>query len=486
MNIEKQFWKLIYFYVKYLNYQIAHTNENETEVWLSNKNKKKLVIIKTGVSSTQELRFDKSRVLEHQEEIAAYTGFKPQDVTFNYLTEKMFTYENLSEIHPIRMRFNVIRNQKELLKVLPNPLLTKLYTRDNEKTSLYYKRRLHSNNPLEKYMMKFAPVTYSLIAINIIVWLFMFLIVNAFSSRSLLDWGGLVHFNVVHGEIYRLITSMFIHFNFEHILMNMLSLFIFGKLVEAIVGHWKMLGIYFISGIFGNIVSLAIDTNSISVGASGAIFGLIGSLFAIMYISKTYTSKMLMQLIFVLAILTVVSLFIANVNIYAHIGGFVGGALATFISYYFNRDRKMFWILLGTAILLLLILLIRTFTIKEDNIYDKLISDEMSNGNYNKAEALIKHTMDKGYADDETYYLSGLLKATKDSKSEGISTWERGLKHYPESGILNYELAIANRSLGDDKSALRHIKKAVKSEPDNEKYKYLKKELEKQNESKNR
>lgn len=485
MNIEKQFWKLIYYYVKYFNYEIAHISKNDTEVWLSNKNKKKLIIVKTGVSSSQEIRFDKSRVLEHQNEISEYTGFIPKYVTFNYLTEKIFTYENLNEVHPIHMNFNVIRNQQDLLKTLPNPIIAKLYSRQNDKTSLYYKKRLYSNNPIEKYMLKFAPVTYSLIAINIIIWLFMFLIINAFTNRSLLDWGGLVHFNVVHGEIYRLISSMFIHFNFEHILMNMLSLFIFGKLVEAIAGHWKMLGIYFISGIFGNIVSLSLDTNSISVGASGAIFGLIGSLFAIMYLSKQYTPKMLLQLVGVLALLTVFSLFMANVNIYAHLGGFIGGLLATFIGYYFNKDRKLFWILLGVGILLLIILLIRTFTIKEDNIYDKLISEEMSNGNYNKAEELIKHTMNKGYEDDYTYYLSGLLKATKDSKAEGISTWERGLKHYPNSGVLNYELAIANRSLGDKKSALKHIKVAVKSNPHNEKYKYLKKELEKQNESSN-
>ena len=64
--------------------------------------------------------------------------------------------------------------------------------------------------------------------------------------------GGLVHFNVVHGEWYRLITSMFLHFNFEHILMNMLSLFIFGKIVEAIIGPMKMLILYIISGLFGN------------------------------------------------------------------------------------------------------------------------------------------------------------------------------------------------------------------------------------------
>ena len=90
-------------------------------------------------------------------------------------------------------------------------------------------------------MVKFSPVTYTLIAINVIIWLLMFLILNRFSDFKLLDVGGLVHFNVVHGEWYRLITSIFLHFNFEHILMNMLSLFIFGKIVESIVGHWRLL-----------------------------------------------------------------------------------------------------------------------------------------------------------------------------------------------------------------------------------------------------
>ncbi|MEJ7485500.1 rhomboid family intramembrane serine protease, partial [Staphylococcus hominis] len=90
------------------------------------------------------------------------------------------------------------------------------------------------------------------------------------------DMGGLVHLNVVHGEWYRLITSMFLHFNFEHILMNMLSLFIFGKIVEAIIGPMKMLILYIISGLFGNFLSLSFNTDTVSAGASGAIFGLIG------------------------------------------------------------------------------------------------------------------------------------------------------------------------------------------------------------------
>ncbi len=69
--------------------------------------------------------------------------------------------------------------------------------------------------------------------------------------------------------------------------MNMLSLFIFGKIVEAIIGSWRMLTVYFIAGLFGNFVSLSFNTTTISVGASGAIFWSdLDQFFAMMYVSK--------------------------------------------------------------------------------------------------------------------------------------------------------------------------------------------------------
>ncbi|MFW2686367.1 rhomboid family intramembrane serine protease, partial [Staphylococcus aureus] len=95
----------------------------------------------------------------------------------------------------------------------------------------------------------------------------------------------------------------------------------------AIIGSWRMLTVYFIAGLFGNFVSLSFNTTTISVGASGAIFGLIGSIFAMMYVSKTFNKKMLGQLLIALVILVGVSLFMSNINIVAHIGGFIGGLL---------------------------------------------------------------------------------------------------------------------------------------------------------------
>lgn len=332
-------------------------------------------------------------------------------------------------------------------------------------------------------MQRFSPITYILIISNVALWLCMILYFNRFSDIKLLDVGGLVHFNVVHSEWYRLVTSMFLHYNFEHILMNMLSLYIFGKIVESVLGSWKMLAIYLFAGIFGNFVSLSFNTTMISVGASGAIFGLIGSIFAILYLSKTFDKKVIGQLLIALVILIGLSLFMSNINVMAHLGGFVGGLLITLIGYYFNVNRNIFWILLITLLVLFVAMQIRIFSIKEDNIYDKLIRDQMLSGHYDEAKKIVNQSIKKDYADDQTYYLSGLITATKSSKAEAMADWERGLRYFPNSGILNYEMAIANRSLKDNDKAIKYIKKAVKANPNNSQYKNLEKELSKKSDS---
>ena len=61
--------------------------------------------------------------------------------------------------------------------------------------------------------------------------------------------------------------------------------------------------------------------------------------------------------------------------------------------------------------------------LKEDNIYNKLIKDDMTSGNYDNAQNIVKQTINKNYADDQTYYLSGMIMATINSKSEGMTEW---------------------------------------------------------------
>lgn len=486
MNINKLYWKALYYWIRYLNYNVIYRDKEDDEIWLSHKRKHSIVVFRKDVSSTQEIRFDKSKIMERPEEIQQFIGYIPESYEFYYFTDKELSKENLNEEKPIKLKFKIISNEQSLNSLPINFLLLKmLINNEDKRTYLHYKRKVLTQNLVDKHMQRFTPITYTLILINIVIWLCMILYLNRFSDVKLLEVGGLVHFNVVHGEWYRLISSMFLHFNFEHILMNMLSLFIFGKIVESIIGSWRMLIIYIISGLYGNFVSLSFNTTTISVGASGAIFGLIGSIFVIMYLSKNFNKKMIGQLLIALVVLIVFSLFMSNINIMAHLGGFISGVLITLIGYYFKTQRSLFWSFLIVFLLIFIILQIRIFTISEDNIYDKLIRDEMIKGNYSEAKNVVKQTLNNNYADDETYYLSGLITATKSSQAEAVSEWERGLRKFPNSGVLNYELAIANRSLSDDKKALKYIKKAVAINPNNKKYVNLKKELSKSNDTKN-
>ncbi|MDS0938768.1 rhomboid family intramembrane serine protease [Staphylococcus epidermidis] len=486
MNINKLYWKALYYWIRYLNYNVIYRDKEDDEIWLSHKRKHSIVVFRKDVTSTQEIRFDKSKIMERPEEIQQFIGYIPESYEFYYFTDKELSKENLNEEKPIKLKFKIISNEQSLNSLPINFLLLKmLINNEDKRTYLHYKRKVLTQNLVDKHMQRFTPITYTLILINIVIWLCMILYLNRFSDVKLLEVGGLVHFNVVHGEWYRLISSMFLHFNFEHILMNMLSIFIFGKIVESIIGSWRMLIIYIISGLYGNFVSLSFNTTTISVGASGAIFGLIGSIFVIMYLSKNFNKKMIGQLLIALVVLIVFSLFMSNINIMAHLGGFISGVLITLIGYYFKTQRSLFWSFLIVFLLIFIILQIRIFTISEDNIYDKLIRDEMIKGNYSEAKNVVKQTLNNNYADDETYYLSGLISATKSSQAEAVSEWERGLRKFPNSGVLNYELAIANRSLSDDKKALKYIKKAVAINPNNKKYVNLKKELSKSNDTKN-
>lgn len=486
MNINKLYWKALYYWIRYLNYNVIYRDKEDDEIWLSHKRKHSIVVFRKDVTSTQEIRFDKSKIMERPEEIQQFIGYIPESYEFYYFTDKELSKENLNEEKPIKLKFKIISNEQSLNSLPINFLLLKmLINNEDKRTYLHYKRKVLTQNLVDKHMQRFTPITYTLILINIVIWLCMILYLNRFSDVKLLEVGGLVHFNVVHGEWYRLISSMFLHFNFEHILMNMLSLFIFGKIVESIIGSWRMLIIYIISGLYGNFVSLSFNTTTISVGASGTIFGLIGSIFVIMYLSKNFNKKMIGQLLIALVVLIVFSLFMSNINIMAHLGGFISGVLITLIGYYFKTQRSLFWSFLIVFLLIFIILQIRIFTISEDNIYDKLIRDEMIKGNYSEAKNVVKQTLNNNYADDETYYLSGLITATKSSQAEAVSEWERGLRKFTNSGVLNYELAIANRSLSDDKKALKYIKKAVAINPNNKKYVNLKKELSKSNDTKN-
>ncbi len=174
-------------------------------------------------------------------------------------------------------------------------------------------------------------ITNYLIGINALIFIMMFIFggFSAFNNpRILLIFGAQYGPLVAEGQWIRLITSMFVHGGFFHILLNMFALFYFGNVVEKVYGPYKYFSVFMISGIVGNILTHLIIPGSFSVGASGAIFGLVGLLFGAGFRNDTprilqgMTGTALLPII----LINVIFGFTAqSINNFAHLGGLAAG-----------------------------------------------------------------------------------------------------------------------------------------------------------------
>lgn len=171
-------------------------------------------------------------------------------------------------------------------------------------------------------------VTYVLIAICAIMYL-VSLLAGGTDALTLYKLGAVAPAAIKSGEIWRLLTGTFLHGGLIHLLVNMYSLFIIGTQLETYLGKGKFLTVYLVSAISGSLMS-SLFTNAISVGASGAIFGLLGSLLYFGYHFRLYLGTVLKTQIIPLIILNLfIGFTLPGIDNAAHIGGLIGGLLAS-------------------------------------------------------------------------------------------------------------------------------------------------------------
>jgi membrane associated rhomboid family serine protease len=129
---------------------------------------------------------------------------------------------------------------------------------------------------------------------------------------------------------------MFLHASLLHIALNMVVLYWCGTIVERALGTWRFLLIYFVSGIAGSAGALLFSPYAFTVGASGAIYGIFGALLILEYrATGSFTGPVLGLIVVNLAL----SFVIPNISWGGHVGGLVGGTLATFALLHFQYQR---------------------------------------------------------------------------------------------------------------------------------------------------
>lgn len=166
-------------------------------------------------------------------------------------------------------------------------------------------------------------ITYALIAINVVIY-----ILSLFND-SILQMFAVNRFYIVElNQYYRLFTGIFLHANLLHLLFNMYALYVIGMQLESFLGKWKYLAVYLLSGLGGSMLSIFFS-NNFSVGASGAIFGLMGALLYFGYHYRVYLDSVVKSQIIPLIVINLfIGFTVSGIDNWAHIGGLVGGILS--------------------------------------------------------------------------------------------------------------------------------------------------------------
>ncbi|CCY88717.1 peptidase S54 (Rhomboid) family protein [Mycoplasma sp. CAG:956] len=325
--------KLVHFLVTKENYTPIVVNGVRNEVWLENvEGPYKIIRINSNyIHNKEQFNFDIYKTNNVARQIKKKTLSWKMNVLNIFLDlnddVKLDSIDHIDNIK-VNDTQDLVHNQI-VVEAFPN-IEKDIINADNDVDLIVnVTNDINSKTAKEnrKYEEVFKPkkivVTYVLIALCTLVYILQIL----FPSLTTL---GAVNGSLVRsGQVYRLVTGMFMHGSIWHLLCNMYSLYVIGCATENYFGKKKFLLIYFVSGIIGSMFSCIFNT-SWSLGASGAIFGLMGALCYFGYYYRLYMGKALYsEIIPVIVLNLALSLVVSNIDFYAHIGGLIGGVFIT-------------------------------------------------------------------------------------------------------------------------------------------------------------
>ncbi len=326
-------------------------------------------------------------------------------------------------------------------------------------------------------------ITYSLIIINAIIFLLMTLNGGSTSIKTLLEFGAIEPYLITQGQYWRLLTPIFLHIGFIHFALNNLAIYYIGRLTEKIYGSSRFLVIYLLAGIIGNISSFLFLPTVIGAGASGAIFGLLGALLYFGYVHPTLFIRTIgKDIVFIIGINVLFGLSVPSVNMYAHMGGLIGGFLASAIVYLPKQKEKKPFIRI-IAILLIVVISASTWwgingrEVKgSPDIYlvgqSAKVNNHIEEANNIFAHLVKYYPMEPlfHYQYAETLFIKGLIKNAEEQ-------YQIALKIEPKFTDAHYKLALIYYFNMEYQKAKNELHIALQLSPDFKKAEELLKEI---------
>lgn len=348
--------KLVHYFITKENYHPIIIHGIENQIWLENKNNSYSIIrIVTGhIHNSDQFEFDMLRT----KHVAKQIKRKTIDFSMNMLSIFIdVEYDSYVKNNDDRKYVNIlIKNEQDLFKneIIKNSFkkiednfiqneddfeLVKEITKEiSDKTRVETEKR-------EKIMNNKKPIlTYILVLINVLAFVLMYIYGNGSEDiDTLIKFGANYIPYVKNGEYVRLLTSTFLHIGVVHLIFNMYALIVVGKEVEQLYGKLKYILIYLLSALMGSLFTVVFSSsNTVSAGASGAIFGLLGALLYFGYNYRGYIGNGIIRQVLPAILLNLVIGFTStNIGNSAHIGGLIGGYLvAMALGIDIEKDNK--------------------------------------------------------------------------------------------------------------------------------------------------
>ncbi len=369
MHLQQQYY--LYDFANHLinneNFELAHININKNEIWLIKsrwRSTKIIRLIQRTFDWGNHLKNDIAKLFQQVRNIRKQLGSKRIEIYNVYISdlepvddwEKLKSPLQLKERNPLKMKVyymtaeNRKSEQERLLKELnaeSTYTLKEATIEQKEKAVERYQyelgRSIYEKNRKVRSIFSFGKprMTYILLYINIVIFFLIELNGGSMNPENLILFGAKYNPAIVNGEWWRIVTSMFLHIGFLHLFMNMLALYFLGTVVERIYGSFRFVYIYLLAGIAGGLTSFAFNV-SIAAGASGAIFGLFGALlfFGTIY-PDLFKQTMGVNVLLILIINLVFGLLVPQIDMGAHLGGLIGGYIASAIVFV-PRKRQRF------------------------------------------------------------------------------------------------------------------------------------------------
>ena len=333
---------LVHYFITEKNYNPVILHGINDEIWLENLDSdyKIIRIVSHYIHNKEQLNFDRFKLKRILGNLKKKTfSFKlPVISIYTSLGEDVELPEEEDNILSFFIsKTSEIKNDN-LIEVFPD--IVEKTNHEEKGIDLFIKisdeinkESFEKSKKVERiFSMKKPLITYLIMIVCVVLFVLMYIFGDGSTYiRTLISFGANAVSYTKRGEYYRLFTSIFLHAGIIHLLCNIYSLYVIGPQAENFYGKIKYLIIFIVSGISGSLLSTALSgNNAVSVGASGAIFGLLGAILYFGYHYRVYLGNVLKSQIIPLIILNLIIGFsFTGIDNFAHIGGLIGGIFAS-------------------------------------------------------------------------------------------------------------------------------------------------------------